>query len=129
MKRMSEKARAAGAGALLLVAGIAMGIVVDRTLLTPAPAQASALTVESLAEHIDLSAEEAARLRILLDSLHTGVMAAAAEGPEAMRAATQAAHRRIEATLDPGMRPEFRAWMQEHRRHMMRRMHREMTGR
>ncbi len=128
MKKTSEKARAAGAGALLLLAGVALGILVDRTLLAPPSADASALTVESLAEHIDLSGEEAARLRTLLDSLHTGVMAAAAEGPEALRAATQAAHRRIEESLDPGVRPEFRGWLEQHRRHMMRRMHADMTG-
>ncbi len=129
MKKTTEKARAAGAAALLIVAGMALGILVDRTLLAPTSVDASDLTVESLAEHIDLSAEEAARLRILLDSLHTGVMAAAAEGPEALRAATEAAHRRIEESLDPDVRPEFRRWLQEHRQHMMRRMHAEMTGR
>ncbi len=129
MRKMTDKARAAGAGALLVVAGMALGIVVDRALLTPPPADAGALTVESLADHIDLSPAEAARLRTLLDSLHTGVMAAAAEGPEALRAATQAAHRRIEESLDPGVRPEFRGWLEQHRRHMMRRMHADMTGR
>lgn len=129
MRKMTEKSRAAAAAALLLVAGMALGILVDRTLLTPTSADASDLTVESLAEHIDLSAEEAARLRILLDSLHTGVMAAAAEGPETLRAATEAAHHRIEEALDPAVRPEFRRWLQEHRQHMMRRMHTEMSGR
>jgi len=126
MSRTSERTRAAGAAALLLVAGMALGIAVDRLVLTPAPADATALTVESLASRIDLSAEDAAGLRALLDSVHADVLAAAAEGPEAVQAATRAAHRRIEASLDPGARRGFRAWMRGHREQMMRSMHRGM---
>ena len=128
MSEISERTRAAGAASLLLLAGMALGIVVDRVILTPAPADASALTVESLAERIDLSTDQAGRLRALLDSLHPGVMAAAGGGPDSLRAATEAAHRRIEAALPPGSRQEFRTWMQEHREHMMRRMHGRMMG-
>lgn len=128
MSKRSERARAAWTAFLLLLTGLALGIVVDRVLLTPAPADASPLTVESLADRIDLSPEDAARLRVLLDSLHGEVMAAAAEGPEALRAATEAAHGRIEASLPPGTRPAFRSWLQEHREHMMRRMHADHMG-
>ena len=52
MSTVSMKARAAGAAALLLLAGAALGIALDRTLLTPASAEATALTVESLAERL-----------------------------------------------------------------------------
>jgi hypothetical protein len=128
MSKTTERTRAAGAASLLLVAGVALGIVVDRLALLPAPADASAVTVESLAERIDLSSEEAARLRALLDSLHADVMAAAGEGSEALRAATETAHERIEGSLDPEVRQDFRAWLQEHREHMMRRMRAEMMG-
>jgi hypothetical protein len=126
MMRTSERIRAAGAAGLLLVAGMALGIAVDRLVLTPAPADASALTVESLARRIDLSPEDAAGLRALLDSVHADVLAAAARGPQAAQAATRAAHGRIEASLDPRARQEFRAWMRGHREHMMRSMHRGM---
>jgi hypothetical protein len=120
--KMSERLRAAAAATLLLVAGMAIGIVVDRTLLVPT-ADASDLTFESLAERIELSSEEAARLRILMDSLHADVMGSAARGPEALRAATEAAHARIEASLSPDARAEFRAWLEEHRQHMVRRVY------
>jgi hypothetical protein len=128
MSATSHGTRAAAAATLLVLAGVAIGIVIGRGLPAPAPVVASALTIESLAERIDLSSEEQDRLRTLLDSLHEGVVAAASEGPEALQAATEAAHRRIEASLAPEARAEFRLWLQESRDHMMARIHADMMG-
>jgi hypothetical protein len=129
MRQGSARARAGGAAALLLLTGVLLGVVLDRVLLMPTPADASPLTVESLAERIDLPLEDQARLRALLDSLHAEVVAAAAKGPAALRVEMEAAHERIEASLPPEARPEFRSWLHENRAHMMRRMHGDHMGR
>lgn len=123
MTRSSDRVRAAVTALLLLLAGAALGIAADRVLFSPAPIEAMSLTAEALSERLGLSADEAARLDALLDSLHGAVTEAAADGPEALRAATEAAHRQIEASLPPDARPAFHAWMQERRDHMMHRMH------
>ena len=114
--------RAAGTALLLLVAGAALGVAADRLWIAPAQAEGLALTPEAMSERLGLSDAEAARLSTLLDSLHMVVTSAAAEGPEALRAATNAAHLRIEASVRPESRPAFHSWMQEHREHMMQRM-------
>ncbi|MCA1789291.1 MAG: hypothetical protein LC667_05365 [Thioalkalivibrio sp.] len=94
--------RAAGTAFLLLVAGAALGVTADRLWVAPAQAASGmALTPDAMSARLGLSDTEAARLSTLLDSLHTTVTAAAAEGPEALRAATDAAHRRIAASLRP----------------------------
>jgi hypothetical protein len=129
MRKGSDRARAAGAAALLLFTGVLVGVVLDRVFLLPAPATASPLTVESLAERIDLPLEDQVRLRALLDSLHAEVVAAAARGPAALRMEMEAAHERIEASLPPRARAEFRSWLHENRAHMMRRMHGDHVGR
>lgn len=129
MRQGSARARAASAAALLLFTGVLLGVVVDRVFLMPAPADASPLTVESLAERIDLPPADQTRLRLLLDSLHAEVVAAAAEGPAALRAEMEAAHARIEASLPPEARPQFRSWLHENRELMMRRMHGDHMGR
>jgi hypothetical protein len=123
MTRSSDRTRAAATAVLLVLTGAVLGIAADRALFSPAPIAAASLTAEALSERLDLSAGDAARLGALLDSLHGEVTAAAADGPETLRAATEAAHRRIEASLPPDSRPAFHAWMQEHREHMMHRMH------
>jgi hypothetical protein len=108
---------------LLLVTGAALGVAADRLWVAPAQAaDGRALTPDAMSARLGLSDAEAARLSTLLDSLHTTVTAAAAEGPTALRAATDAAHRRIEASLRPESRPAFHSWMQESRDHMMQRM-------
>lgn len=118
----AARLRAAGTALLLLFAGAALGVAADRLRLAPAASESLALTPDAMSERLDLSDAEAARLSTLLDSLHGVVTAAAAEGPEALRAATDAAHRRIEASLRPESRPAFHSWMQEHREHMMQLM-------
>ncbi|MEX2048540.1 MAG: hypothetical protein WEB90_03085 [Gemmatimonadota bacterium] len=117
-----HRVRAAGTAALLLLTGAALGITVDRVWLSAPPIESMSLTAGAMSERLGLSPEEAERLSVLLDSLHAQVAAAAVNGPEALRAATDAAHRRIEASLPTESRPAFHSWMQEHREHMMQQM-------
>lgn len=123
MSSSSSRARAAGTAVLLVLTGAVLGITVDRLWLSPTRIGAMSLTAGAMSERLGLSSEDAERLSVLLDTLHTEVTAAAADGPEALRAATDAAHQRIDASLPPESRPAFHSWMQEHREHMMRQMH------
>jgi hypothetical protein len=115
------RARAAATASLLILAGAGLGIAVDRLWLS-APDEGMSLTAEAMSERLGLDPEVEARLTVLLDSLHAEVAAAAVEGPEALRAATDAAHARIAAFLPPESRPAFHLWMQEHHEQMMRQM-------
>ncbi|MEQ1858050.1 MAG: hypothetical protein ABL963_16465 [Longimicrobiales bacterium] len=115
------RTRATATALLLIVAGAALGIVVDRLWLS-APADEMSLTAGAMADQLGLTPEDEARLVVLLDSLHTEVTAAAAAGPDALRRATDAAHMRIAASLPPESRSAFHGWMQEHHEHMMQQM-------
>jgi hypothetical protein len=107
---------------LLLLAGGALGITIDRAWLSPPATESMSLTAGAMSARLGLSSDQEARLVVLLDSLHAEVLAAAAAGPDALRRATDAAHRTIDASLPPESRPAFHAWMQEHREHMMTQM-------
>jgi hypothetical protein len=109
------------AAVLLLLAGVALGVLLDRAVLLPRQLVARPLTAEALAADLGLAAAEEARIRVLLDSMHADVMAAAAGGPEALAAAARSAHERIEAALPPHARVGFREWVQLHHRQMMER--------
>jgi hypothetical protein len=113
----------AGAAALLLLgAGVALGVLADRLWLQAPETETMPLTAEALVAHLDLAPTDAARIRALLDSMHVDVVAATAEGPEALAAAARTAHERIEAALPPDARPGFRSWVDDHHRQMMERM-------
>jgi hypothetical protein len=113
----------AGAAALMLVlAGAAMGVLVDRTWVRPREAVALPLTVQGMVEHLGLTGADEARVRALLDSMHADVLTAAEQGPEALAEAARAAHGRLEAALPEDARPGFRSWMEAHHRQMMERM-------
>jgi hypothetical protein len=116
--------RAAGTAVLLLLIGAVLGITVDRLWLSPPTSQAASLTVETMASRLGLSSMEERRLGALLDSLHAEILAAIAHGPDSLRAATDAAHRRIDASLPVEARPGFHAWMQEHHEQLMHGLHR-----
>jgi hypothetical protein len=129
-----RRMQAAVVAASLLITGAVLGIAVDRAWVSPGQTGEPSLTASALSHRLGLDPAQEARLNILLDSLHAEVTSAAADGPEALRAATQAAHRQIEAFLPAGSRPEFHMWMREHRQHMMQTthpqgMHRGMMGR
>jgi hypothetical protein len=59
-------------------------------------------------------------LNALLDTLHADLRAAMGRGPDALREAADAAHRRIDASLPPEARADFHSWMQEHHEQMLR---------
>jgi len=108
---------------LLLLSGAILGIATDRLWLSPRSIEGMSLTADAMAARLGLSAEEEERLSILLDSLHVEIAAAIPHGPDSLRAATAAAHLRIEASLPEPARPAFHGWMQEHHEHMRHRMH------
>lgn len=114
--------KAAAAAALLLLAGGLLGVWVDRVLLFPREAEAAPLTARAMAARLGLSASEETRIRALLDTMHSEVMAAAQHGSDSLHSAARNAHQRLEAALPPDARAEFRVWIQEHHRQMMERM-------
>lgn len=116
--------QAAAAGLLLLIAGAALGVTVDRLWVAgPRPAAADPLTADALARSLELGPDDRARVRALLDSLRDDVAGAAAAGPDSLRAAARAARRRLHEALPPDRRPAFRRWMEHRHRQMMERMH------
>lgn len=118
--------RAILAGLLLLLAGAALGVTVDRLWVDGStPAAAEPLTADALARSLELSPDERARVRAVLDSLRDEVAAAAAAGPDSLRAAARAARHRLHDALPPEHRPAFRRWIQHRHRQMMERMHPE----
>jgi hypothetical protein len=118
------RGKAGAAALLLLLAGVALGVLLDRVWLQVPEARATPLTAEALADHLDLRPSDAERVRALLDSMHADVLAATAEGPEALAATARLAHERLEAALPPDARPAFRSWVEGHHRQMMERMQR-----
>ena len=122
--------RAAGAAIFLLLTGAVLGVTADRLWFSPGVAEAiPSLTAQGMADRLGLSAQDEARLNALLDTLHQEVLASVAEGPESLRAATDAAHRRIEASLPPEARSGFHGWMREHHEQMMHQMNPGRVGR
>lgn len=115
-------ARTAAAAALLVLAGGLAGIAVDRLLILPEEAPASALTVDALVEGLGLDGPEEAEIRALMDSLHAEVATAARAGPDSLAAAAHRAHLRIETALPADARPAFRAWLRDHHGRAMGRM-------
>lgn len=124
----SARLRAGGAAFLLLLTGAMLGVTVDRLFNAPTPVEARGLTADAMAERLGLSPDEEVRLTALLDSIHAELMSAELKSPEARRLATHEAHRRIEASLPLQARPAFRAWIQEHREHMMHHMRNHPGG-
>ncbi|HUF51004.1 MAG TPA: hypothetical protein VMN60_09240 [Longimicrobiales bacterium] len=114
--------RASAAAALLLLAGGLLGIVVDRLWLMPRQTGAMPLTAQAMVARLDLDATQEVRIRALLDSIHAEILAAAAHGPDSLRAATHGVQHRLEAALPPERRTEFRDWMHEHHRQLIQRM-------
>lgn len=114
--------RAAGTALLLVLIGAALGITADRLMHTPTSVTPTPLTADAMAAQLGLSPEAEARLRALVDTLNVGVVAAMADGPAALMAATHDAHLRIEASLPEQSRPAFHAWMQQQHTQMMSRM-------
>jgi hypothetical protein len=130
----AARRKAAITAALLLIAGTLAGIALDRLWLMPAVASpVPALTSDAMLAHLDLEPTAAARIRALLDSMHTDITAAAEQGADSLRATAHRAHERLEAALPPDARTEFRTWMHAHHRQMLERVehggHRDATHR
>lgn len=118
----SARRKAGMIAALLLLAGGLAGVLVDRLWLLPRGHDSMPLTAQALAARLDLDTSEEARIRALLDSMHTDVTAAARHGPDSLAATARTAHMRLEAAIPPHSRAEFRAWLVDHHRQMMERM-------
>lgn len=114
--------KAAAAAVLLLLAGGLLGVVVDRLWLFPREAESTPLTARAMAARLGLNASEEARIRALLDTMHSEMTAAAQQGSDSLHSAARNAHQRLEAALPPDARAEFRVWIQEHHRQMMQRV-------
>jgi hypothetical protein len=120
--KRGTRRKAIATAALLLLAGGAAGVLIDRLWLLPREAVAMPLTAHAMAARLDLSAADQARVRALLDSMHADMTAAAQQGSDSLLTTARNAHRRIEAALPPDARAEFRAWMHEHHRQLLARI-------
>lgn len=122
----SSRWRAAAAGVLLLLTGAALGVTVDRLWVAGADdAVAAPLTFDAMAQSLELDPGQRERVRAVLDSLERDVAAAAAAGPDSLRATARRARQRLHDVLPPDRRPAFRRWMRLRHRQMMERMHPE----
>lgn len=118
--------KAAAAAILLLVAGAALGVTVDRLWIAGAgQARATPLTVQEMARSLELGPRETSRVQEVLDSLEAELVEAARAGPDSLRVLARQARSRLHRALPPGARPEFSRWMQRHHQRMMERMHPE----
>lgn len=118
----SARRKAAMLAALLLLAGGLSGVLVDRFWLLPRGDDTMPLTAHAMAARLDLDASQEARVRLLLDSMHTDVIAAARYGPDSLASAARTAHARLEAALPPHSRAEFRAWLVDHHHQLLERL-------
>lgn len=109
--------------AFLLVTGAVLGIAIDRLWLRPPEPGGAPLTAEAMAESLELTSSEEARVRRVLDSLEVTISEAAGAGSDSLHAAAHRARMRLEQALPPRARPEFRRWMERHHRRMMEEMH------
>ena len=119
---------AALAAALLVTFGAVLGITLDRLWLGRAPVAAAAtltptpLTLDAMAEALDLDSAARARLGTRLDSLGEHLARATAQGPDSLRAAARHAREQVEAALPADRRQPFRRWMDGHRDRMIQMM-------
>jgi hypothetical protein len=117
--------RTAGiAAALLVILGCIVGITIDRTLLSRAPAASaiSPLTLDAMVRELDLDTLAQERVRQRLESLEATVTRAAEQGTDSLLAAARMARRELEEVLPHDRRGQFRHWMEQHRSQMMERM-------
>lgn len=118
--------RAAAAAVLLLAAGAALGVTVDRLWVAGASeAGAAPLTFEAMARSLELPPRERDQVRAVLDSLEDEIAAAAGAGPDSLRSVARRARTRLREVLPPDRRPAFGQWMRHHHQQMMQRMHPE----
>lgn len=117
----SGRRKAVASAVLLLATGMIAGATIDRMLsgraaLTAAP---SPLTVEAMAQDLDLDAPDLERVPTLLDSVESDLAEAASAGPDSLRAFSRRARERLENALPRDRQDRFQDWMQEHHNRMM----------
>lgn len=121
MIRLTDSVRALLASLSIFLLGAVAGVVLDRTMLIPAHADAGAAGVprhhdEVLAElraELVLSAEQSARVQEIFAAHHGEMEVAWAEVHANLRRATQQATSEIEAVLDSAQIERLHAWLAE----------------
>lgn len=124
MIRLTDSARALLAALSILLLGAVGGVVLDRTVLIPARADAAARGVShaprdhdavlaELRTELGLSAEQAARVQEIFARHHGEIEEAWAEIHANLRRATQEATSEIEAVLDSAQIERLHAWLAE----------------
>lgn len=114
--RTSRLRGAVGAGAILLI-GVAAGIVLDRTVLTPpstqaAPTRDHARFVESLTAELGLTPTQTVAVREILDRHQETVTQAWENTHRTLMAALDSVAYQIEAVLEPGQVDRYHAWIE-----------------
>jgi len=123
-RTLDPRWKAALVSVVLFLAGAVAGVSADRMWLGrwPEAAQAAPLTAGALSRDLNLSPDEQARVRSVLDSLQVEVSRALEEGPDSLRGIARRGRLRLEDALPPDRRGEFRVWMQGHHARMMQEM-------
>ena len=115
--RTAVRARAVLGALSLLVLGAVLGIGIDRHLTSGQPhASAAALhemAMSSLAERLDLDAEQRRQIDSIVVSRHHALTTTWQMMHMHLGAAVDTVHREIEAVLTPDQRAEFREWLRE----------------
>ncbi len=128
---MDPRWKATLAAAVLFGLGAVTGLALDRLWRGAAPpaAEAAPLTVEAMADALELEPGDRARVEALLDSLRVEVTQAARQSPESLQVVARRARQRLEAVLPPDRRGPFQDWMRGHHQRMMDHMrHGGMMG-
>jgi Spy/CpxP family protein refolding chaperone len=114
----ASKARAVLGALSLIVLGAVLGIALDRHLHSsdgrgPAAAAFHDITMSSLEERIDLTAEQRRQIDSIVGARHNTLRHAWQTLHSQLGAAVDTVHAEIEAVLTPEQRTAFREWLRE----------------
>lgn len=113
----ASKARAVLGALSLLVLGAVLGIAIDRHFLSHDHVSAAAafhdMTMSSLEERLDLTAEQRRQVDSIVASRHNTLRHAWQALHSQLGAAVDTVHDELEAILTPEQRAEFREWLRE----------------
>jgi Spy/CpxP family protein refolding chaperone len=112
------KARAVLGALSLMVLGAVIGVAIDRHLGAGAPPTGTAaafheMTMGSLEDRLDLTAEQRRRIDAIVAARHESLRYAWQAVHAHLGAAVDTVHQEIEAVLTPEQRTAFRAWLRE----------------
>lgn len=118
--KMNPRANGILGGAAVLLIGVALGIVLDRTVLVPPHSEAStaqdhAAVLASLTADLHLSDAQVAQVREILDRHQATVTAAWQDTHRTLKAALDSVTTQVEAVLEPDQIEEYHEWID--RRH------------